>query len=122
MPARTRTPTPTRPRDPRVSPLLYLPANYLGVRPALGAAATTSPARVRAHGARAAPAVPGRRPPAAARSWAGALPTAPALRLAGGGGARAPAPLKFESRYQQVRNPETPDPPLKMFSPEVEGG
>lgn len=121
MPA--RTPTPTRTRAPRISPLLYLPANYLGVRPALGAAATTSPACASVSTGPARRPLPGvGAPPAAAGGLAGALPTAPARRLAGGGGARAPAPLKFESRYQPVRNPEIPDAPLKMFSPEVESG
>lgn len=85
MPA--RTPTPTRTRAPRISPLLYLPANYLGVRPALGAAATTSPAcasvstgpaRRPLPGVGAPPRLPGawperfpRPPPAASRVGAG---------------------------------------------------
>lgn len=85
MPA--RTPTPTRTRVPRVPPLLSLPANYLGVRPALGAAATTSPAfasmptgpaRRPLPGVGAPPRLPGARPerfprppPAASRVGAG---------------------------------------------------
>lgn len=64
----------------------------------------------------------GSTPPRGRRDPGRGLPTAPARRLAvgggGGGGARAAAPLKFESHYQQVRSPETPDPPVKMFSPE----
>lgn len=112
MPART----PTRARTPRVSSLLYLPSNYLGVRPALGARGHhKSGAQVGAHGSRARPpAARGRRPPRPPGTGRSAS-HGPARRRAGGGRARAPAPLKFESRYQQVRNPETPDPPLKMF-------
>lgn len=114
--------TPARTRAPRASSLLYLPANYLGVRPALGARGHhESGAHVRAHGGRARPPAAGSqgrlppppRPPGTGRGAS----HGPARRRAGRGGARAPAPLKFESHHQQVRNPETPDPPTRnVFS------
>lgn len=51
--------TPARTRAPRASSLLYLPANYLGVRPALGARGHhESGAHVRAHRPSAGPAPP----------------------------------------------------------------
>ena len=71
--------TPARTRAPRASSLLYLPANYLGVRPALGARGHhESGAHVRAHGGRARP-LPGTgaASPRGHRGPAGALPTAP---------------------------------------------
>lgn len=89
--------TPACTRAPRASSLLYLPANYLGVRPALGARGHhESGAHVRAHGGRARPPArgqgPGPPPPRGHRGPAGALPTAPpaAARV---GEERGPQPL-----------------------------
>lgn len=89
--------TPACTRAPRASSLLYLPANYLGVRPALGARGHhESGAHVRAHGGRARPLArgrgPGPPPPRGHRGPAGALPTAPpaAARV---GEERGPQPL-----------------------------
>lgn len=108
------------------SSLLYLPANYLRAPPARrpcqkarghgeygacvpapgsGSPAGRAPPRGRAGSSRAGAASHGPRPPAASRVGAG----------------RGLQPLlKFESRNQQVRNPEIPDPLRKMFSPEGE--
>lgn len=92
--------TPARTRAPRASSLLYLPANYLGVRPALGARGHhESGAHVRAHGGRARPPAAGGQgrlppPPAATGDRPGRFPR-PRPPPRGSGRSAGPSPFEI---------------------------